>query len=204
MELPKMVMKATYRQTVAHWISIIVHPVAFPLLTVALLTNLATNSWSYAARITFLGVALTALPVAALVVWQVSRGHWTDLDVSVRRQRYALYPVGLLCMALMIGVFVAIHAPRLAIGLAIALGLASSVDGLINFVYKVSAHATGAAVCAAFLWFVPGWGIPATLAAILVGWSRVELGRHTRGQVLLGWGVGLAGTLAALFTLLAL
>lgn len=199
-----MVMKATYRQTVAHWISIIVHPVAFPLLTVALLTNLATNSWSYAVRITFLGVALTALPVAALVVWQVSRGHWTDLDVSVRRQRYALYPVGLLCMALMIGVFVAIQAPRLAIALAIALGVASSVDGLINFAYKVSAHATGAAVCAAFLWFVPGWGIPATLAALLVGWSRVALGRHTRGQVLLGWGVGLAGTLAAMFTLVAL
>ncbi len=199
-----MVMKATYRQTVAHWISIIVHPVAFPLLTVALLTDLATNSWSDAARITVLSIALTAAPVAALVIWQVSRGHWTDLDVSVRRQRYALYPISLLCMALMIVVFLAIHAPRLALGLAIALGVANIADGLINFAYKVSAHATGAAVCAAFLWFVPGWGIPATLAALLVGWSRVELGRHTRGQVLLGWGVGLAGTLAALFTLVAL
>lgn len=198
-----MVIKSSYRQTVAHWISMIVHPVVFPLLTVAVLTQVATHSWSEAMRVAFLSLALTALPVAALVAWQVSRGHWTDLDVSVRRQRYALYPVGLLCMALTIGVFVAIHAPLLVLGEAIALGLASTADGLINFAYKVSAHATGAAICAAFLWFVPGWGIPATIAALLVGWSRVELGRHTRGQVLLGWGVGLAGTLAALFTIFA-
>ncbi len=198
-----MVMKASYRQTVAQWISMIVHPVAFPLLTVAVLTNLATNSLWEAARVTFLSVAFTALPVAGLVVWQVSRGHWTDLDVSVRRQRYLLYPVSLLCLALMLAVFYVIHAPFLVFDVVIALGLANIIDGVINFAYKVSAHATGAAVCAAFLWLAPGWGVPAIVAALLVGWSRVVLGRHTPGQVLLGWSVGLAGTLAALHTLIA-
>jgi membrane-associated phospholipid phosphatase len=34
------------------------------------------------------------------------------------------------------------------------------------------------------------------VAAALVGWSRIELGRHTTGQVVLGWAVGVAGALA--------
>ncbi len=68
----------------------------------------------------------------------------------------------------------------------------------------MSAHATGAAACAALLWLIPYWGVPASIAALLVGWSRVELGRHTRGQVLLGWGVGIASTAVALLTVAAL
>ncbi len=199
-----MVIKASYRQTAAHWISIIVHPIAFPLLTVGALTDYTTHSFKLAAQITLLALALTSLPVAALVAWQVARGRWTDLDVSVRRQRYALYPVGILCMLLMIGAFALLHAPLLAVGAAITFMLANVVDAGINFAYKVSAHATGAAACAALLWLIPYWGVPASIAALLVGWSRVELGRHTRGQVLLGWGVGIASTAVALLTVAAL
>src|SRR5579862_6391138 len=195
-----MVIKTSYCRTVAHWISIIVHPIAFPLLTVGALTEYRTHSFSLAAQITVFALALTSLPVAALVVWQVARGRWTDLDVSVRRQRYALYPVGIVCMLLMVGAFTLMQAPRLAIGAALTMLLANIVDGIINFTYKVSAHATGAAACAALLWLIPGWGIPASIAALLVGWSRVELGRHTRGQVLLGWSVGLASTAVALLS----
>jgi membrane-associated phospholipid phosphatase len=135
--------------------------------------------------------------VAALVAFQVARGHWTDLDVSVRQQRYALYPIGLACALLMVAALAYVSAPRGAIAAAIAMTLANAVDGVINFAYKVSAHATAAATCAALLWiFVPGWGAPAALAAALVGWSRVELGRHTTGQVLLGWLVGVGSALA--------
>ncbi|HKB49080.1 MAG TPA: phosphatase PAP2 family protein, partial [Ktedonobacterales bacterium] len=70
---------------------------------------------------------------------------------------------------------------------------------LINFGYKVSAHATGAAACATLLFYVaPVYGIPGAAAALLVGWSRVVLLKHTRGQVVLGWAVGVASTVVAL------
>lgn len=197
MELDKLVIKATGRQTLAHWISMIIHPVAFPLLTLGVITEHASNSLSLAFKLALTALALTSLPVAALVVWQVARGKWTDLDVSVRRQRYILYPIGLLCTIAMVVAFLWLQAPPLTLGAALALALASAVDGVINFAYKVSAHATGAAACAALLWFVPGWGIPATIAALLVGWSRVALGRHTRGQVLLGWAIGVASAATA-------
>ena len=70
----------------------------------------------------------------------------------------------------------------MAIRSGYALVIANLVDGLINFVYKVSAHATGAAASAALIWLATpflGLAIAAAVATLLVGWSRVELKRHT-------------------------
>lgn len=185
--------RTSLRLTVAKAVSAIIHPVVFPLVTLAAITYIRSGSVRMAAVVTGLAVALTAAPVALLVGVQVARGKWTDLDVSVRQQRYALYPLGLIGATLMTVAFVLAGAPRAVIGAALALALANAIDGVINFSYKVSAHATAAAACAALVWlFVPGWGIVATVAAGLVGWSRVALGRHTTGQVLLGWLVGAA------------
>ncbi len=197
MELEKAAEKRPLRQTVAALVSAIIHPVVFPLLTLAAITYHQAGSYRVALQVCFIAIGLTAAPVAALVGYQVARGHWTDLDVSVRQQRYALYPVGLICALLMTAAFALTGAPHATVAAALALALANAIDGVINYAYKVSAHATAAAACAALLWlFVPGWGVPAALAAGLVGWSRVELGRHTTGQVLLGWLVGVAGALA--------
>lgn len=191
--------KEPQRQVLARWVSAIIHPIAFPLLTLSVLTFIATNSIAETSRWVLLAVALTSLPVAVLVGLQVLRGRWTDLDVSVRRQRYALYPFGIACMLALFLAYEHFDAPRIVIRAASAFAIANIVDALVNFFYKVSAHATGAAACATLLWLgaTPPWGIVASVAALLVGWSRVELGRHTRGQVLLGWGVGIASSLIA-------
>ncbi|MBF6591986.1 MAG: phosphatase PAP2 family protein [Ktedonobacterales bacterium] len=189
------------RTAIARWISIIIHPVAFPLFTLGILTYTADPAHAplSAARWVVIALLLTTVPVSLLVGYQVLRGHWSDLDVSVRRQRYILYPFGLVCMIALSVVFIALGAPRIAVGAAIAIAIANIANGLINFFYKVSAHAAGAAMCAALLWAgAPDWAAPATLAAALVGWSRVALGRHTTGQVLLGWAVGVASVAVVL------
>lgn len=197
MELEDAVGKRPWRLALAGAVSTVIHPVAFPLVTLAAITYNATGALRLSALVCLIAIVFTTLPVAALVGAQVARGKWTDLDVSVREQRYALYPIGLLCAIVMTVAFGLIHAPHATIAASLAMALANAVDGVINFAYKVSAHATAAAVCAALLWiFVPGWGAPAALAAALVGWSRVALGRHTRGQVALGWLVGVASALA--------
>ena len=198
MELENVVVKRPLRQTIAQTVSAIIHPVAFPLLTLAAITYTQTGSVRTAALLCLVTLALTTAPIAALVGYQVARGHWTDLDVSVRQQRYALYPIGIVFGLLLVGALILMRAPHGAVVAGIAMTLANSVDGIINFAYKVSAHTTAAAACAALLWlFVPGWGAPAALAAALVGWSRVELGRHTTGQVALGWLVGASCALLA-------
>ncbi len=191
--------KEPQRQVIARLVSVIIHPIAFPLLTLGVVTYVATASFVQTSRWLLLAVVLTSLPVAMLVGIQVLRGRWTDLDVSVRRQRYALYPFGFACLLALILIYAHFGAPRIAIRTMSAFALANVVDAVINFFYKVSAHATGAAACAAILWLgAPTiWGLAASCAALLVGWSRVELGRHTRGQVLLGWGVGILSSVVA-------
>jgi membrane-associated phospholipid phosphatase len=184
---------------VARWVSAIVHPVAFPLFTLGVVTYAATRSASETARWVLVSLLLTTLPISVLVSVQVLRRRWTDFDVSVRRQRYALYPFGIACMLALALAFARFGAPEIAVRAAAAVAIANAVDGLINFAYKVSAHATGAAVCATVLWAgAAAWGLPGTAAALAVGWSRVELKRHTPGQVALGWAVGVASTVLAL------
>jgi len=198
-----MAMKSAPRRTLARWVSVVVHPIAFPIITLAALLLDATHSLPQTTRWLLVALALTSLPITALVVYQVARGHWTDLDVSVRRQRYLLYPFGLTCLASLALVYHWLQAPAVAVVAAVSLVLANLVDGVINFSYKVSAHATSAAACAALLLHVlPLVGVIAAAAAALVGWSRVELGRHTLGQVILGMGVGV-GSVVATLTVLA-
>ena len=199
MQVEHVQVKQSPRQEVARWISTIVHPIAFPLLTLGIITEAATGSVSQALKWVLVALALVSLPVSVLVLYQVLRGHWTDLDVSVRRQRYTLYPFGLACMIALALVYTHFGAPQIAVRASISIVVANVLDGLINFVYKVSAHSTGAAVCATLLWCTTlAWGLPGALAALAVGWSRVQLKRHTPGQVVLGWTVGVMGALIAL------
>jgi membrane-associated phospholipid phosphatase len=190
--------KMTARRTVARWISIVIHPIVYPLVTLAIIIDVATNgNLGLSIRFLLLAIALTSLPVTLLVGYQVARGHWTDLDVSVRKQRYFLYPFGLAGLVLLALAFKWLGAPAVAVKAAVASVVANLADGIINFWYKVSAHATSAAVCATLLTiFVPVLAAPSILAAVAVAWSRVELGRHTVGQVILGLGVGVASVLA--------
>lgn len=190
--------KASLRVEVARWISAIVHPVAFPLVTLGIACYLATGSLPKSVQWVLLAMALVSLPVSILVATQVLSRRWTDLDVSVRQQRYALYPFGLACMLVLALVFAHFGAPEIAVRATVAIVIANLADGIINFAYKVSAHSTGAAICAAILWAAaPAWGVVGAIAALAVGWSRVELKRHTPGQVLLGWAVGLLTALIA-------
>jgi membrane-associated phospholipid phosphatase len=201
MGLDHNVVKTSGRTTLARWISRIVHPVVFPLITLGIVTYYADpqHSLVHSAQWVVLALLLTTVPISLLVLFQVLRGHWSDLDVSVRRQRYTLYPFGLACMVALGIAFVAFRAPAIAISATAAIVLANLVDGFINLVYKVSAHATAAAMCAAVLYVgAPLWTVPAALAAVLVGWSRVVLGRHTAGQVILGWLVGISCVAAVL------
>jgi membrane-associated phospholipid phosphatase len=189
-----------FRHRFASLVSAVIHPLVFPLVTVVVLSYAYTHSIGDTFVYTVTALALTALPVALVVLVQVRRGKWSDLDVSVRRQRYTLYPFTLACLGLLAYVYYRLQAPREAIVSVISLVGANLVNALINLKWKISAHATTAAACASLLWLLsPGhtWGPPAAASAALVGWSRVELRRHTAGQVFAGWLVGIGSSVLA-------
>jgi membrane-associated phospholipid phosphatase len=199
-------LKPTLSQRFARLVSATIHPIVLPLLTLFVLSYRAgrgtfagvpMGALARALAVVGVGAVVTAAPVAALVGIQVLRGRWSDADVSVRQHRYLLYPFGIACMLAAAALFMVLGAPAVATQAVLALALTNLVNGAINLREKVSAHAATAALCAALLWLMPAAtqgttdiAAGATAAALLVGWSRVALGRHTVLQVLLGWAVG--------------
>ena len=208
--IPPMTRFAAARRDVANLVSAIIHPLLFPLVTIivvgftiahSVLGYSVSQSIANTALLAVISVVIASLPVAMVVWVQVKRGKWTDLDVSKRQQRYALYPFTLGCLGLLAYVYYRLGAPNFAVRSVLSILIANVIDGVVNLFWKISAHATTAAACAALLWqILPGsaWGPSAAAGAALVGWSRVELARHTRGQVIAGWFVGASSAVLAL------
>lgn len=188
---------ASIRHEVAEVVSAVIHPLLFPLFTIAAVNFRYTQDIVKAFMMVLLTLVIGAVPVSLLVLVQVKRGAWTDFDVSQRRQRYTLYPFTLLCLGLLMYVYY-LQGAFYAVQCTLTLLIANVINSFVNLAWKISAHATTAAACATLLWhFTPAWGPVATVGAALVGWSRVELRRHTRGQVLAGWVVGISSALLA-------
>ncbi|MDN5755332.1 MAG: phosphatase PAP2 family protein [Arthrobacter sp.] len=135
-------------------------------------------------------VFTTGLPWLG-VVWMKHRGRVTDLHVRERSQRRPVFVLAGASLLIGGGALVLLRAPA-AVFSALGLILAGLLICLVvNLRWKISVHTA----VAAFIWLEvfsdPDWGAAAALfLTLLVGWSRLELRRHTPGQVLAGALVG--------------
>jgi len=150
--------------------------------------------------LTGLGWGLVASGFSAVIpfamIWYgVRRGQLSDRHIGVREQRTRPLALGLLSVLVGLVLLVLFEAPRELIALVVALfvnGLAATV---VNHFWKLSVHASVAAGSLVIL--VLGFGpllLVTALVVAAVGWSRVRLGDHTPGQVLVGTVVGLVVT----------
>lgn len=183
------VLPLTRDRRVARWISRVTSP---PVLAVGgtflTASEIASRSaWFWA----FFIVLFTIGGPAGYVYWLKRRGKVTDFDVYLREQRFWPYIVSLSCGAISWLILAVFHAPRLFTvisGATVAQGL---IMFLINQRWKISAHASGTAGMAVLVCELLGRAsMPILLIIPLVGWSRVRLGRHTRGQVIAGSALG--------------
>lgn len=191
---------ARRRWPVAHALGAILHPAVvgpagvFALSWSALRDARAALAWTLAAT-------LAMAPVAALWGYGLRRGWYSDRDLSVRAER----PGFLLCALAVAAAFAAAvhhaHAPSVIDALATAglvataLVTAATLAGL-----KVSGHVAvpvGALVLMEASTHRGLW--PFALVALALSWARVREGRHTRVEVLAGWGIaGASGLLVRL------
>jgi membrane-associated phospholipid phosphatase len=150
-----------------------------------------------ATRASWLGVSLTvgtSLLLLAVIAHRVRRGRWSDHDVSDPGQRHSLYPVAIATVGtstmLAWGVGVA---PGVLRGFAVALCLLVGAAVVTRWT-KVSLHTMWGAFCVSAL-VGSDIGIALVFGAFVacVGWSRVVLGRHTLGQVVIGGTMGCLG-----------
>lgn len=189
------------RTLVARALSIIGHPALLMPLAIAVAAT-ATEAPPQLLRVAFGSAVAVAAVVGLFSLWQVRAGRWLHVDASrpsERRQLTRLLAV--LLGAIAVALWASGQAPAVTAGpLLVALPVVAA--HALRRSLKVSLHAAYAVLAAALLW-------PQLLGTALVGllalgvaWSRLELRRHTRAEVLAGLLLGAASG-AALQLLLA-
>jgi membrane-associated phospholipid phosphatase len=136
------------------------------------------------------------LPLA-YVLLMVRIGRLSDHHVSDRKDRAPILMVALVSVILGLVVLNLIHAPTSVSAMILALIGGITVLAAVSLAWKISGHASAisAAGVIVALMFGPAW-LPLLLLVPAVGWSRVVLRDHTRGQVVAGslfGGVVIAG-----------
>ncbi|MCZ9882031.1 phosphatase PAP2 family protein [Arthrobacter sp. B2a2-09] len=144
-----------------------------------------------------LGALFVCVLPLAYVLLMVRLGKLSDHHVSDRKERAPLLMLALVSVVMGLLVLNVIHAPTSVSVMILALIGGITVLAAVSLVWKISGHASAisAAAVIAALMFGPAW-LPLLLLVPAVGWSRVVLRDHTRGQVIAGslfGGVFIAG-----------
>jgi len=172
---------------VAKWVSIAGHPFVFsPIVALLVGASLFGPTESVAGLLTV--VLCCLLPVSLYILWKVRIGAWSDLDVSARKDRPRLFLVGFAFLLLTVLVLTVTSQPIVYARGCLAAMILIVGGWFLNRWLKPSMHAGFAMLTACSLWPLNAWlSLAAILFAVAVGWSRVQLRRHTWLEV----GVGL-------------
>jgi hypothetical protein len=174
--------------TLARVLSIAGHPFVLAPLTVAA----GTRSLRWAAVL----AAGTFLPLLVILLRNVRRGTWSDVDVSRHDQRSGLYyaaaPLLLVSAVLLYFLDASPGLLRALAAVAVMLG----VGLLANRFLKVSMHMMTAAFCCVLLArLYPASVFAAVPFVFAIAWSRWKLERHTIAEIVFGTALGAAAAL---------
>lgn len=179
-------------------------PLLMPVYGMLLMFDLTALSYApSSSKMIFTGVVFIINVVIPflLILLLKKLGLVDDYGLNGRRERLIPYLITLLCMGGTAWYMAVKGSPMFTCMFFAGGGMAAFVNLLVNFRWKISAHAAGVAgviallIHIAHIGFRPdtavlAWLVIWTLLAGLLGSSRIWLGRHTLGQVLCGLAVG--------------
>ena len=178
-------------QRFARAASLLAHPVLVMIIAAAVAGRDEEGHGATAATLAFtLGAALVVMGYSAL---QVRTGRWSHIDASLPRERSQLNRfASWVLLALAAGLAVVGASPGVVAALALS-GLIVLSGQLLRGRLKSSLHVAFAAFATLIAW-PDAWAVGAlSVAVLVVGWSRLALGRHTLADVVAG---ALTGVLA--------
>jgi membrane-associated phospholipid phosphatase len=144
----------------------------------------------------FVSTFFTSIGPMLYVFWLYASDRISDLDMSVRREREAVF--GAFVVFYLVGTIVLwlIHAPRILIATMAAFTLSTIVCQYITRYWKISTHALGITAPLVALTLLYGRApLPFLVLIPMVCWARVYLKAHTVAQVIAGAVLALASTL---------
>ena len=187
----------------ANVISWVFVPLLMPVYGILLIFSLSFLSYApFSTKLVFTLIVFGAnfLVPMILVLLLKKLGLSSDIGLNGRKERLIPYIITIVCLS-GTGLFLYLKSAPLWVAMFYEGGaLAGLINLLVNFRWKISAHAAGIAGLVAMLIQVikegpsapdmAWWIVGAIVVAGLLGSARVWLGRHTLMQVLAGSAVG--------------
>jgi hypothetical protein len=182
---------------VAKIISFLIHPFFVSVANIAILIYLDTGLFWTSISWAGLYCLIVLVPVFIYMFYKITKGHLTDLDISVRKERRGLYIIGGLFLLLYYFAVIYKQAPHILFVLvSTGLVIVISFAFITHFWTKISVHSgtiVGLAVSTIF------YSLPVFLysiaVALLVTWSRLTLSQHSLNQIFLSWTISAAWVL---------
>jgi len=176
--------------TVARWLSIALHP--FVMVGVMVGTAAAARQTAGEALKSVATVLVfTVVPLLALMIRQVRRGAWENVDASNRAERPLLYLVGGAALVALLGYVLMVQPPTFMVRGVVASLSMMAVCAVATRWIKVSLHMAFAALVGTVLTLmgsVVGYAIVAAIP--ILAWARMRLGRHTPPEIAIGVLIG--------------
>ncbi len=173
----------------ARWVSILAHPFVMVVLLVAV-PAMRQASGSVVQSVLLVVVAIV-FPLAVLMLRQVRRGRWSNVDASNPSERPALFAVALagLVAALL---WLLLNDPQsfLVRGMLVVAALLL-LGALLNRWVKLSLHVAFATLTATTLCLLgSAVGYALIVVVPVVFWSRIALSRHRVDELVVGLVLG--------------
>ncbi len=179
------------KSKIAQFFSTIGNPLILSAL-VATYANFRLFPFKQAIESTAILIFVAIVPIFIFINRKVNSGKFADHDVSARTKRLFLYLFGILILIIMLFVLYKTRQPAILIAGSLAVLGLTIVSFAFNFFVKTSLHSAFAFLIAmlAFQTDILLGGI-LLIFAFFVAWSRVQLGRHSLQEILLGSALGL-------------
>lgn len=181
---------------VARWISILAHP----FVMVAIMVTTAGLRHGTPAQVVGLLAAVflfTILPLMVLMIRRVRGGAWENVDASNTRERPMLFAVGLIGLGVLLALLLLLHPRSVLFKGAIGTLAMLTLCAVATRWLKVSLHMAFGALTATTLLLMGSWvGWLVLLVLPVLAWSRLELRRHRRAEIVAGALIGGAAGIA--------
>lgn len=187
------------KHSIAKFISFIGHPLLTIPLFVAVVMFLFED-FLKALLISLIIIGCIFLPLSLWMYIKSKNGTYSNFDVSDRKQRFSLFYLAITLLLLAITLlYLTGQSSKLLISVAFGL-VVTLVSQIVNWYVKSSLHVS-LNIYLAFLVLPINlyMALFFLLMTILIGWSRIILGRHTLKEVFFGAAIGVAVSLLMVY-----
>ena len=175
------------RKRIANLTSNILNPFLTSLVVILLLSFEVTSGILDALKWSLILIALSILPVYAVIIYLVRSKRIEGLFINVRKQRTKVYLLAAVCTGVAYTVLRYFEAPPMLLATSVA-GLSAVVVFMgINLRWKISIHTAFVAASVAILIILYDWMAAVTVVLVpLIVWARIRLEHHSPAQVVTG------------------